>query len=79
MILAYAVPGGGRALIDRELYLPESWTDDRDRCREAGIGDAAEFATRPLSMLALAFLAVTAAQRGQQHRLRATFPDTPAA
>ena len=27
---------GGRALIDRELYLPKSWTEDRDRCREAG-------------------------------------------
>ena len=33
VFLAYAVPGGGRALIDRELYLPQSWTDDRDRCR----------------------------------------------
>ncbi len=28
VFLAYAVPGGGRALIDRELYLPASWTDD---------------------------------------------------
>jgi hypothetical protein len=36
-----------RALIDRELYLPESWTSDLDRCREAGIGDDVEFATRP--------------------------------
>jgi SRSO17 transposase len=31
VFLAYAVPGGGRALIDRELYLPESWTSDRAR------------------------------------------------
>ena len=29
----------GRALIDRELYLPKSWTDDRDRCREAAVPD----------------------------------------
>ena len=29
----------GRALVDRELYLPKSWTDDRDRCREAGVPD----------------------------------------
>ena len=36
VFLAYAVPGGGRALIDRELYLPESWTSDRDRCRRPG-------------------------------------------
>jgi SRSO17 transposase len=47
VFLAYAVPGGGRALIDRELYLPASWTQDRDRCRAAGIGDDVEFATKP--------------------------------
>jgi SRSO17 transposase len=28
VFLAYTVPGGGRALIDRELYLPQSWTDE---------------------------------------------------
>ena len=33
------VTGKGRALIDRELYLPKSWTEDRDRCREAGVPD----------------------------------------
>jgi SRSO17 transposase len=42
---AYAT-GEGRALIDRELYLPRSWTDDRDRCREAGVPDDREFATK---------------------------------
>jgi SRSO17 transposase len=47
VFLAYAVPGGGRALIDRELYLPQAWTDDRDRCRQAGIGDEVGFATKP--------------------------------
>jgi SRSO17 transposase len=47
VFLAYAVPGGGRALIDRELYLPESWTSDRDRCREAGISAEVGFATKP--------------------------------
>jgi SRSO17 transposase len=44
---AYVTPDGGRALIDRELYLPEKWTDDRDRCRAAGIGDDVAFATKP--------------------------------
>ena len=44
---AYVTPDGGRALIDRELYLPEKWTDDRDRCRAAGIGDGVAFATKP--------------------------------
>lgn len=43
--LAYASPRG-RALIDRELYVPKSWTDDRDRCRAAGIGDEVPFATK---------------------------------
>ena len=47
MFLAYVTPDGGRALIDRELYLPEKWTDDRDRCRAAGIGDDVAFATKP--------------------------------
>jgi SRSO17 transposase len=46
VLLAYASPHG-RALIDRELYLPEdSWCADRDRCREAGIDDEVEFATK---------------------------------
>ena len=47
VFLAYAAPGGGRALIDRELYLPESWCADRGRCRQAGIPDEAAFATKP--------------------------------
>ena len=44
---AYVTPDGGRALIDRELYLPEGWAGDRDRCRRAGIGDEVAFATKP--------------------------------
>jgi SRSO17 transposase len=47
VFLAYAAPDGSRALIDRELYLPESWTSDRERCRQAGIGDDVAFATKP--------------------------------
>jgi SRSO17 transposase len=43
---AYAT-GAGRALIDRELYLPRAWTDDRERARAAGIDDAVPFATKP--------------------------------
>jgi SRSO17 transposase len=34
VFLAYASPRG-RAMIDRELYLPESWTDDAARCQAA--------------------------------------------
>jgi SRSO17 transposase len=43
---AYAT-SAGRALIDRELYLPRAWTDDRDRARAAGIGEEVGFATKP--------------------------------
>jgi SRSO17 transposase len=46
VFLAYAAPAG-RALIDAELYLPVSWTDDRQRCADAGIPDEVGFATKP--------------------------------
>lgn len=46
VFLAYATPQG-QTLIDRELYLPQAWTDDRPRCRAAHIPDAVEFATKP--------------------------------
>jgi SRSO17 transposase len=36
----------GYAFIDRALYLPEEWTADRVRCREAGIPDEVGFATK---------------------------------
>ena len=36
--LAYAC-NDFHALIDSELFLPESWSEDRERCREAGIPD----------------------------------------
>lgn len=36
----------GHALIDRQLYLPAAWTDDRDRCRAAGVPDEVGFATK---------------------------------
>lgn len=37
----------GHALIDRVLYLPESWCNDRMRCVEAGVPEDIEFATKP--------------------------------
>ena len=38
---------GGHALIDRELYLPKSWTAGPARCRAAGIPGGTAFATKP--------------------------------
>ena len=37
----------GHALIDRELYLPRSWTCDKARCAAAGIPEGTVFATKP--------------------------------
>ena len=37
----------GAALVDRELYIPQEWAEDRERRREAGIPDTVEFATKP--------------------------------
>jgi SRSO17 transposase len=80
VFLAYAT-AVGRTLIDRELYLPKAWTEDRDRCREAGVPDEVEFATKPelaIRMLTRALEAgvpagwVTGDEvYGQHYRLRA--------
>ncbi|WP_380282866.1 IS701 family transposase [Kitasatospora purpeofusca] len=45
VFLAYSTERG-RTLIDRALYLPKSWTDDRVRCQDAGIGSEVEFSTK---------------------------------
>jgi len=48
----------GRVLVDRELYLPESWCVDAPRCREAGVPDDKTFETKPklaMTMLRRAF------------------------
>jgi len=37
----------GHTLIDRELYLPRSWTSDADRCAAAGVPAETGFATKP--------------------------------
>jgi SRSO17 transposase len=46
VFLAYA-SRHGHTLLDRELYLPAAWTDDREHCRRAGIPDDRAFATKP--------------------------------
>jgi SRSO17 transposase len=59
VFLAYA-SRHGTALIDRALYLPKEWTDDPDRCEEAGIPEGTAFATKTRlakAMLGRAFAA----------------------
>ena len=79
VFLAYAT-SKGRTLIDRELYLPKSWTGDRARCRAAAVPDEVEFATKTVlaqKMLARALDAgvpaawITADEAyGQDYRFR---------
>jgi SRSO17 transposase len=45
VFLAYASQKG-QVLMDREIYLPQVWTDDRERCQEAGVPETVEFATK---------------------------------
>jgi SRSO17 transposase len=35
------------AFLDQALYLPKEWTDDPQRCEEAGIPEGTAFATKP--------------------------------
>jgi SRSO17 transposase len=46
VLLAYA-SGKGRALVDRELYLPKEWATDFDRRAEAHVPDEVSFHTKP--------------------------------
>nr|WP_123982860.1 IS701 family transposase [Streptomyces sp. Ag109_O5-1] len=82
---AYATTRG-RALVDRALYLPKSWTDDRDRCRAAHIPNERTFATKPdlakamvlraiASPLPIAWVTADAAY-GQEWRLRRMLEET---
>lgn len=49
VLLGY-VSRRGRVLLDRELYLPESWTDDTERCAAAGVPDTVVFRTKPAQL-----------------------------
>ncbi|MFJ1831951.1 IS701 family transposase, partial [Streptomyces sp. NPDC088178] len=48
-VAVYLVYAGrrGHAAVDRELYVPRSWTCAPDRCRAAGLEEHTAFATKP--------------------------------
>lgn len=46
VFLTYAL-AGDHTLVDRELYLPQSWTQERERCRAAHVPEEVGFATKP--------------------------------
>jgi SRSO17 transposase len=43
-----------RTMLDTELFLPENWSNDRERCRQAGVPDPVVY--RPKHMIALELL-----------------------
>ena len=47
VFLGYAA-ANGYTLIDRELYLPQSWLNEPERCARAGIPGDTPFATKPV-------------------------------
>ncbi|MET8214118.1 transposase [Streptomyces sp. NPDC005373] len=51
-MLTYATQAG-HTFIDRRLYLPKEWTEDRERCQAAGIPDEIAFATKPELAIAM--------------------------
>ena len=65
VFLAYA-SGKGHALIDRALYLPKEWTDNRRRCDVGGVPPGVGFATKPQ-------LAERMIRRGWQSGVRAAW------
>jgi SRSO17 transposase len=57
--LVYATDAG-HAVIDRELYLPRSWTNDPERLQAAGVPDEVGFATKPALAQAMIIRALDA-------------------
>lgn len=46
VFLTYATVKG-HTFLDRQLYLPQAWMDDPNRCREADVPDKIVFTTKP--------------------------------
>ncbi|SDL16269.1 SRSO17 transposase [Cryobacterium psychrotolerans] len=84
VFLTYSTTAG-RTFLDRELYLPKAWADDRERCDAAGIPADRGFKTKPelaMDMLARALDAGVPARwvtgdavYGQYYKLRKALED----
>jgi len=59
-VFASYVSRHGHAFIDRALYLPKAWTDDRERMAAAHVPDDIGFATKPTLALAMIERAIAA-------------------
>ncbi len=46
VFLTYATPKG-YTFLDRQLYLPKEWTDDKERCQDADVPKKVGFSTKP--------------------------------
>jgi SRSO17 transposase len=69
VFLAYASPRG-RALVDRELYLPKEWATDVDRRTEAHVPERVGFQTKPQLAQQLLTRALDAQSRPDGDRRR---------
>lgn len=58
-VFASYVSRHGHAFIDRALYLPKAWIDDRDRMARAHVPDPVGFLTKPALALAMIERAMT--------------------
>jgi len=47
LFMTHYISDQGAALVDRLLYIPREWAEDRDRRRTAKIPESVEFATKP--------------------------------
>lgn len=65
VFLTYVAPAGA-TLVDRELYIPQVWIKDRERCRDAGIPDELGFQTKPQ-------MAAQMIERARNHGIRASW------
>ena len=84
VFLSWQTPKG-HALIDRALYLPQEWAEDKDRRQAAGVPAAVEFATKPALARAMVARVLAAGARpawvvadavyGADYKLRSTLEE----